>query len=339
MKPPEASAGRAASDVPVLVTGGSGALGGGVVSALLARGEKVRILVRRVPAEPRSGVEVALGDLGDPEAVERAVRGARTVIHAGSAMKGGWAEHHAGTVLGTRHVLDACMKHGVHKLVHVSSMSVVDLAGGPAASTIDERTAFEPHAEDRGAYTRAKLMAEQAVAECVRDRGVPAVILRPGQIFGGGIPLLTAAVARRVGKLWVVLGDGRQPLPLVYIDDVVRSILLAADGPLHQGEVIQIVDPEVLVQDDVLRLAAGDDARIVHVPRRLLLGLARSSEIALGVLDRKSPFSVYRLRSALATHRFESLNAKALLGWEAEIGVTEGIRRVLARDAAKPRNR
>ena len=80
---------------------------------------------RRVPEVVPHGMEIARGDLGDPEAVDRAVRGARVVIHAGAAMKGGWTEHECATVIGTRNVLEACCKHGVEKLVHISSLSVV----------------------------------------------------------------------------------------------------------------------------------------------------------------------------------------------------------------------
>ena len=56
-------------------------------------------------------------------------QGASCVIHVGAAMKGGWLEHQGGTVVGTQNVLDACRKHGVEQLVHISSMSVIDWAG------------------------------------------------------------------------------------------------------------------------------------------------------------------------------------------------------------------
>src|SRR6185436_13801984 len=135
----------------------------------------------------------------------------------GATMKGGWPDHERGTIEGTRNVLTACRKHAVGKLVHVSSLSVIDWAGGEVLSPVDEDTPFEGRAEERGAYTRAKLEAEKLVA---------------------------AEAARRVGGRHLVLGDGEILLPLVYIDDVVDSLLLAAKNGIHTGEVIQIVDPE-----------------------------------------------------------------------------------------------
>jgi nucleoside-diphosphate-sugar epimerase len=139
-------------------------------------------------------------------------------------MKGGWPEHLGGTVVGTGNVIDACARYGVKQLVHISSMSVIDWAGSVGKGAIDESAALEPRAEERGAYTRAKLEAEKLV-RAAAAAGLPCVILRPGQIFGGGIPLVNGAVARRAGGRWLILGDGQLELPLIYIDDVVDAIL------------------------------------------------------------------------------------------------------------------
>jgi predicted dehydrogenase/nucleoside-diphosphate-sugar epimerase len=311
----------------VLITGASGGLGGEILRRL-AGGRKVRVFVRRPPASLPPGVDVALGDLGDPDAVDRAVRGVRTVVHAGAAMKGGWDEHERGTVVGTRNVVDACRRHGVTKLVHVSSMSVSDWAGCDGGN-LSETSPDEPRPEERGHYTRAKLEAEKIVRAAAAT-GLPAVILRPGQIFGGKLPLLTPAVARRAGGRWIVLGDGRLRLPLVYIDDVVDAVVAALDGPLAHGEVVQLVDPATMSQDDVLAAMLPADAAIVHLPRVVLLAGGRLSEPVLGALGRKSPVSGYRLRSALARLTFDSDRARELLGWRPRVGVSEGIRRIRA---------
>jgi nucleoside-diphosphate-sugar epimerase len=244
-------------------------------------------------------------------------------------MKGGLIEHTTGTIIGTRNVIAACKKHGVEKLVHVSSMSVIAWAGAPEGSAVNEDTAFEPRAEDRGAYTQAKLEAEKLVTEAVKEQHLPAVILRPGQIFGSRIPLITGAVARRIAGRWLVLGDGKITLPLIYIDDVVDAIMMAAKGPLKDGEIIQLVGAEELTQDDVLRIAGGS-AKVIHFPLPALFALGKTSEFALGLLKRKSPLSEYRLKSALAKRRFESLTAKPLLHWDARVGVEEGMRRIAA---------
>jgi nucleoside-diphosphate-sugar epimerase len=249
------------------------------------------------------------------------------VIHAGAAMTGGWPEHYGATVVGTRNVIDACTRHGVRQLVHISSMSVVDMAGAAGGRAVDEATPLEPRAEERGAYTRAKLEAEQAVTAAA-GAGLPSVILRPGILFGGGIPLMNGSIARRAGSRWIVLGDGRLALPLVYIDDVVDAIIAAVDRELVSGEVIQLIDPEQPEQHEVLAALHGEDKQL-RVPRPVVFALGKFSEYPLGALGRPSPLALYRLKSALAPLKYESDRARALLGWEPKVGVPEGIRREL----------
>jgi nucleoside-diphosphate-sugar epimerase/predicted dehydrogenase len=312
--------------VPYLVTGASGSLGKATVARLRAEGHRVRVFQRRIPSKPEDGLEYAFGNLGDPAAVDRAVAGAEIVIHCGAAMKGGWPEHKGGTVVGTQNVIDACKKHRVKQLVHISSMSVIDWAGSVGNGSVSEAANLEPRPDERGAYTRAKLEAEQLVVAAAAQ-GLPVVILRPGQIFGGGIPLINGAVARNAGGRWLVLGDGKLELPLVYIDDVVDAIQCSIKKHLTHGEVIQIIDPEHLTQEDVLGLAGGTRP-IMRVPRPIVFALGRLSELPLGALGRPSPIAVYRLKSALARLHYESGRASEILDWHPRVGVREGIKRV-----------
>ena len=314
--------------VPFLVTGANGYLGRATVKRLRADGHRVRVFVRRIPDKAQDGIEYVFGNLGDPAAVDRAVKGVETVIHVGAAMKGGWPEHKGGTVVGTQNVIDACKKHGVKQLVHISSMSVFDWAGSGGHGAVNEGVGLEPRPDERGAYTRAKLEAERLVTAAAAQ-GLPAVILRPGQIFGGGIALINGAVARNAGGRWLVLGDGKLELPLVYMDDVVDAIMQAIEKKLTHGEVIQLVDPEHLTQDEVLGIAGGGK-KVLRVPRPIVFALGKLSEIPLGALGKPSPIGVYRLQSALARLHYESGRAKELLGWLPRVGVREGIKRVSA---------
>jgi 2-alkyl-3-oxoalkanoate reductase len=310
--------------VRFVVTGATGSLGGAVVKRLLADGHTVRAMVRRAPNRPVPGVEYAIGNLGDPAAVDRAISGAEIVIHVGAAMKGGWLEHLGGTVVGTGNVIAACRKHGVAQMVHISSMSVIDWAGSVGKGLVDETAGLEPRAEERGPYTRAKLEAEKLVSAAA-TQGLPCVILRPGQIFGGGIALLNGAVARRAGGRWLILGDGKLELPLIYIDDVVDAIMLSIDKQLHGGEIIQLIDNAGLKQADVLALTGG--GKTLTVPRPIVFGLGKLSELPLGALGKPSPIALYRLQSGLARLQWGTGRAAQLLGWTPRVGVREGIRR------------
>jgi 2-alkyl-3-oxoalkanoate reductase len=318
------------TEVDVLVTGASGGLGRATVERLRREGRRVRVLVRRLPAERSADLEWVRGDLGDAAAVDRAVRGARRVLHLGAAMRGDWLEHQRATVEGSANVVEACLRHGVEKLVHVSSLSVLDWTAGGDGSVLSEDTPLERRPEERGHYTRAKLAAEELVTRAARERGLRAVVLRPGQIFGSDLPLVTEAVARKVGESWLFLGDARLPLPLVYVDDVVDAICLALDGTLAGGEAIHLVDPTPLTRVEVLERLAGHRLRTFTVPRSTLLVLGQLSELAFAAAGRRSPTPAHRFRSALTHHDFTSARAGLLLGWRPRIGVEEGIRRVAA---------
>jgi predicted dehydrogenase/nucleoside-diphosphate-sugar epimerase len=317
--------------IPYVVTGASGKLGGAIVQRLRDRGERVRVFVRRIPDVPLDGVEYAFGNLGDPAAVDRAIAGAEVVIHAGAAMGGSWQAFEGATVAGTHNVIDACLAHDVKQLVHISSLSVIDFAGSEN-SVIDETTPLEPRAAERGFYTQAKLDAERQVSDAAK-RGLPCAILRPGQIFGGGIPLITGAVARNAGGRWLVLGDGRIELPLVYIEDVVDAVFAAVEKKLDRGQIIQLVDPDAMTQADVLDLAGGGRKRL-DIPRSIVFALGKLSELPMKLLKRASPVAEYRLRSAMAPVEYRSEIAKTLLGWAPRVGVREGLRREIL--APKP---
>jgi len=124
-----------------------------------------------------------------------------------------------------------------------------------------------------------------------------------------------------------VLGDGKLELPLVYIDDVVEAIVCSVAKKLTHGEVIQIIDPEHLTQEDVLGLAGGTRP-IMRVPRPFVFALGKLSEYPLGALGRQSPVAMYRLKSALARLHYESDRAQQMLEWRPKVGVRAGIKRV-----------
>ena len=315
-----------ADSVPIVVTGAAGAVGGAIVARLVERGERVRIFVRRAPALAPANVEVCTGDLRDPAAVERAVRGARVVIHAGAAMSGDWTEMQASTVVGTHNVVEACLKRGVEQLVHISSMSVPQWTGAPEDAPLTESSPLEPRPEQRDGYTRSKLEAEVLVRAAVRERQLPAVILRPGLIFGGPLPLVTAAVGRRAGGRYIVLGDGEIRLPFVYLEDVVDAVLAVIEQRLTHGEIVQLIDSAAPTQNEVLS-AVDPGAAVTHVPRTLVFALFGFFEAVFG---RRSPFKLYRVRSALAKRTYVS-QAASLIGWAPRIGVARGIEIVTRR--------
>ncbi len=315
----------------ILVTGGTGGVGSAVVASLLKAGKQVRVLGRRPPKDlnNNNNLEYIIGDLGNPDVVADAVKGVSSVVHVGATMSGDWDAFLGGTIVGTQNVLAAMKQHNVKKLVHISSMSVVDWAGSDHGNPMNEDTPLEPRADERGSYTKSKLEAEKLVIEASKQGYVDSIILRPGQIFGGRLPLLTGAVRRRASKLSIVLGDGKLVLPMIYIDDVVHAVNLSLDKDLETGTIIQLVDPSNWTQRDVIK-ASGEQGKVLYLPRKVVFGIGWTSEKILGLIGRQSPFARYRLNSALPRLKFESDRAEKLLGWQPVVGVDEGIRKCIA---------
>ncbi len=321
----------------VLVTGTSGFLGGRLLARLLASlpaNEKLRVLVRRPPKPAIAGdgrLEIVYGDMGDAAAMDRAVSGVEMIYHVGGAMSGSAADYQRGTSVATRNLIAGIEKQATPpKLVYISSLSVLHWEAARADAPIREDFPLEPSPELRGAYTQGKLDAERQVLQAARERGLQAVILRPGQIFGPGAPLITGAVARRAGGRYIILGNGRLVLPLVHVDDVVDAILLAVRRNRWDGEVFHIVDSADVTQESLLkRVEPG--VPVTRIPRVIVNVLALGLEMLGAILKRPPPLSRYRVASALAPVRFDCSEARQQLGWMPSVGVEAGILRYINR--------
>jgi predicted dehydrogenase/nucleoside-diphosphate-sugar epimerase len=328
----------------VLVTGATGLIGRHLVRRLLREGNRVRILVRREPpAELMDdrNIEVFLGDLGDPVAVDRAVAGTETVYHLGAAMNGSAHDHERGTVRGTQNIVDSVLRHDVDRLMYISSLSCLHAAASGRGDLVTEDWPIEPSPTKRGAYTQAKTEAEKIVRDAVRDRNLRAVLLRPGRVFGPGMTLLTPEVARRVGNLFVILGDGARQLPLVYVQDVVDAIVLAAGTSKFDGRVFHIVDRTRITQNQVVRDYISKNAKkakTLHVPMPILYSLALGFEVLSKVLSRPVPLSIYRVKSAMARMQFDCSRAQNELGWRPLVGIASGLQQTMAAERSNSAN-
>ena len=208
------------------MTGGTGFLGRHLVERLLAQGRAVSVLARRPVSElEKRGVRFVATDLTDASAVRSACRGMETVFHL-AAKVGVWGRYDdffRANVLGTRAVLEGCRAHGVRRLIHTSTPSVVynghDLAG--ADESLPLTTACP------AAYPRTKAMAEREVL-AANSPELRTVALRPHLVFGVGDPhLVPRAIERaRSGRLRIV-GSGRNRVDLVHVENVVDAHLLA----------------------------------------------------------------------------------------------------------------
>ena len=304
-----------------LVTGGAGFIGSNLVDALLARGDEVTVLDdlstgrrENLDGALAAGAKLAEADVRDAEAVAAIAAEAKpdVVFHLAAQIDvrksvEDPAFDAAVNVGGTANVLEAARAAGAGRFVFVSTGGAIYGEGEGKALPLDEGAAAEPLSP----YGQSKLAAEGYLGLYERLYGLSTVALRLGNVYGPRQdPLGEAGVIAifcgklRAGERPTVFGDGRQTRDYIYVGDVVAAATAAAEsrasGPINVGTGIET---------DVLELARAlaelEDAESFEPE----LAPPRAGEV---------------LRISIDPGR-----AQGELGWEAKVGLAEGLRLTL----------
>ncbi len=318
----------------VLVTGGGGFLGGAIVRQLVDRGDAVRSFSRNFyPELAQMGVEQIQGDMVDKTAVEQACKGIELVFHVAAkpGVWGDYADYYPTNVLGTQHVIDACKKQGVSRLVYTSSPNVV--FDGTDMEGVDESA---PYPEKfHAAYPKTKAMAEQMVIKAA-DKDLMTITLRPHLIWGPNDNHLVPRIIERARRL-VRVGSGKNRVDTIYIDNAAQAHVLAADrlkgNPELSGKVYFISqdDPVPLwdLVDDILK-AAGQPPVKRTIPRKMAWLVGALLEFVYTMFRiRGEPQMTRFLADELSTaHWFDIRAARKDLGYAPAVSINEGLRRL-----------
>jgi nucleoside-diphosphate-sugar epimerase len=278
--------------VKILVTGGGGFLGRTLVQLCQARGHAVRSFSRAPhPILAARGVEVFSGDLADPAAVDRAVAGCDAVFHvaAKAGVWGPWHDYFSPNVLGTQHILAACHRHGVSRLVYTSTPSVV--FDGQSHAGADESLPYGQKFPCH--YPHTKALAEQAVLAAHDPARLRVTALRPHLIWGAGDPHLVPRILARAHRLRIV-GDGANRVDLTHVRHAAAAHLLALDAltdPAHPagGRAYFISDGAPVVLWEWINTLLHRLGRPA-ITRRLSLPAAHAAGALLETLWRVLPF-------------------------------------------------
>lgn len=319
-----------------LVTGGGGFLGLYLVEQLVARGTDVRVLCRGdYPRLRELGVDIHSGDIRDPVAVSHACQGIETVFHvaAVSGIWGPWNHYYGINTLGTRHVIEACRRHAVPRLVYTSSPSVI--YDGREHCGADESLPYPSRYLCH--YPHSKALAEQAVLEANAPE-LTTVALRPHLIWGPRdnhlIPRLVARA--RAGRL-VRVGPGRNLVSMAYVENVAAAHLQAADrltpGSPHAGQAYFINEPEPVSLwswiDDLLARAGLPPVRR-GIPEPLAYAAGGILETVYGLLRRdvEPPMTRFLARQLAGSHYYSIARARQDLAYQPLVDVETGLRRL-----------
>jgi nucleoside-diphosphate-sugar epimerase len=324
----------------VLVTGAAGLLGSHLAELALQRGNAVRLLVR--PGDDvcwlaNAGAEVCRGDITNHASSEVAVRDVNLVVHCAARM-GPWgpeAEYKRVNVHAPRNLAEMALAAGVQRFVHVSSIDVHGLRVGDG---VDETAPFGP---EQDPYSRSKKAGEIEIQHLIRDRGAPVTIIRPGLIYGPRDTNSFGRFARLIeqGKM-VIIGSGSNHLPLIYVTDVARGILLAAEANRAIGRTYLLVNDEAVTQQDYFNAIAkelGVQPPKRHVPYRLALALGAMGELVGHLIrsEKPPPLMRFGLKQMGGENRFSIARARQELGFSPQVNLAQGVREGIAWYRAK----
>lgn len=321
-----------------LVTGGGGFLGRYIVEQLLARGDEVTVFARgSYPELGELGANLFRGDLLDAEAVTRACAQMDVIFHvaAKAGYWGTWESFYLPNVSGTQHVIAACRKQGVPKLIYTSSPNVI--FGGQDHLGVDESVPYPTHYENY--YSHTKALAEQYVTKA-NGPDLLTVSLRPHVIWGPGDNQIIPRIIDRAKRGTAIqIGDGTNIIDTTYVEDAARAHLLAADAlkpdsPLAGSIYFISQDDPVYLWEFVNNIVGG--LGLPPIKRKISLPVARALggtlEFTYRLLRLKGePLFTRSTANVLAlSHYYNISRAKQDFGYAPQISHEEGLRRTVA---------
>ena len=308
---------------------------------LVARGVGVTSIQRSdVPDTARvAGVRYVSGDVTEWPSIDAVLEGVDTVFHvaAKAGMWGRAADYERINVEGTRNVLQACLKHGVKRLVYTSTPSVV--FNGEPIQGWDESAPYGSNWLCD--YARTKCEAEQIALDPTHRNQLAVVALRPHLIWGVGDPnLIPRLVARAKAGRMLRVGNGTNRVDITHVGNAAHAHLCAYDILMRDpakvsGKAYFVSDGHPVVLWDWIQ-GLFDRLGLPEVKRSLPLGLVyRMAGVAEWVyrslnLSAEPPMTRWVAVELAKDHYFDISAARNELGYEPVVGMEEGLRTLVA---------
>ena len=305
----------------VLVTGASGFVGAAMARKVLARGFKLKVLMR--PTASRANVEgldveIVTGDMRDPQSMTAALQGVRYLFHVAADYRL-WArdpsEIARNNLDGAKATMTGALKAGVERVVYTSSVAALKPGHGEA---VDETSRHTPETVI-GAYKLSKLLAEREVERMIAEEGLPAVIVAPSTPIGPRDIKPTPT-----GRIIVEAATGRMPafvdtgLNLVHVDDVAEGHFLALEqGRVGENYILGGEDVTLAQMLADIAMLAGRRAPKTKLPRGPLFPLAYAAEAVARITGKEPMLTADALRMSRYQMYFSSAKAMRELGYAA----------------------
>ncbi len=321
----------------VLITGATGLVGQNLARRAVAAGFDVLAMVR--PNSDRGALEAVPvrfveGDLADPETLPGVLAEADVVVHA-AAQLGDWGppeKYRAINVVALAHMLNSALRTGrLRRWIQISSQGVY-----PVRHHYGTDETEPPELNNLDGYTQTKAEAEVIVQRHVGEYGLPAVILRPGFVYGPGERHALMRVVEKIqaGKMKLI-GRGDRLLNNTAIENLCDAILLAIETPNIEGETFNIRDERLVTREEFVHTIADylGKPHPGHVPEWLARAVVEPIERIARLRGRQTPPVLTHGQIKFLTQNLDYSIAKAkrVLGYEPRVDFQDGI--VAALDA------
>jgi nucleoside-diphosphate-sugar epimerase len=318
-------------DTTILITGATGLVGRCLARKATQAGYDVQAMVRaNSDRSPLAGLPIRFieGDLARPETLPAALVEAEIVVHA-AAHVGDWGpaeQYRAINVVALEHMLHAVQRQGrLRRWIQISSLGVY-----PARHHFGTDETVPPDASGLDGYTQTKAEAEFVVARHIQEHGLPAVVLRPGFIYGPGDRHALKRIVEKIekGKM-KFLGRGNRVLNNTSVENLCDAILLAIEKPDILGQTFNIRDERLVSREEFVNTVADylGKPHPRHVPEWLGRTLVGPIEGIARARGRTTPPLLTRAQIKFMTLNldFSIARAKRMLGYQPRVDFREGI--------------
>lgn len=313
----------------VVVTGGTGFIGSRLALKCLEKGYSVKVLGQENTAAEsenrrlieEKGAEVVLASVTDRDSVLELVKGIDVVFHLAAA------QHEMNipdqrfwdvNVTGTKNMLEASVSAGVKRFVHGSTIGVY----GSLEGTIDEESPCKPD----NIYGVTKLEGENLVLSFRRK--LPVVVIRIPETYGSGDRRLLKLFKAIDKGVFFMIGDGKNMHHLIYIDDLIEGVFLAAITEEAVGKVFILAGKEPITTDDMVTVIAeqlGKKLPKFRVPLYPLLTVAAIFEKILRPMGIQPPLHRRRMDFFKKSFIFSREGAAKVLGFVPKFDFRQGV--------------
>lgn len=302
---------------PVLVTGVGGFIGSHLAEHFVKQGANVRAFIKYnsrddrgqieyLPREIQEAIEIHWGDLRDTKSVFSAVKGREIVFHLGALIAIPYSyinptDYVQTNILGTTHVLNACLEYSVEKVIHTSTSEVY---GTAQYVPIDEKHPLQ----GQSPYSASKIGADMIAESFYDSFKLPVAIIRPFNAYGprqSARAVIPTIITQALNNEQVHLGSLNPTRDFNFVYDIVRAFACVAESADAVGNVINI--------------GSGKEISIAELVRKI--GSLMNKEITVA----QKPSRVRPEKSEVERLLCDNRKAYGILGWKPKIDLNEGL--------------